>query len=240
MSLLARIEAFYLSLLRIVILAGATIALAIVAVSVVRSAPLFIQMSIPTTKTANIEGAGLADFIRAQRENGVSLTAIPAANSELRELPVDIAAAINLLSAYYRSRLHQNLDQSGARTYFMMRYESFYGDEGDRYASSLKSLMKELSVSTGTPLNSNQLNLLIDWHLEQFREVIAREQITRTASAAEAMRSLTLAGASLLGFLLIVFCFIFVKIERNLRILQPGYHSLEIENTPPSTAISAT
>ena len=72
-------------------------------------------------------------------------------------------------------------------------------------------------ISKGRGLTAENIDQLLTWHAAKFKAA-AEEETARDAAAKVAqMGALQLGGYALVTFILLVFAFIFVKIERNLR-----------------------
>ena len=93
----------------------------------------------------------------------------------------------------------------------------------DRYADSLLSLSKDLvqAPTATTPVDVDQL---IQWHFDQFSaaaETAMQQDASRAIEEQARRQTAVLAGTAAAGFfmmfLLLVFVFVLVKIERNLR-----------------------
>jgi hypothetical protein len=86
------------------------------------------------------------------------------------------------------------------------------------YGEDLLRLARQLDRSTGKPLTDERLFQLIDFHLTTFQANVQAKEQAKAANIAASLSKLVLAGAAFLVFVLVLFSFLFVKIERNLRI----------------------
>ena len=218
MALLSRIESFYLSILRVIILAAATIALVIVVFGFVRSAPLLIQQ-LGGASQQQTTGGSLSEFVSEKRAEGIETAAAPPAAAQ-PETPQSIKEAVALLARYDKERLGVDLDVNGATRVLMERHDALPYEYQSAYGASLKRLMEQLVASKGSPLQMDQINELLNWHDQKFQSNIEAQAAKKVADNAAALQAMAVAAVALLVFLLIVFCFIFVKIERNLRLVQ--------------------
>lgn len=216
MALLSRIEGFYLSILRVIILAAATIALVVVVLGFVRSAPLLIQQ-LGGASQQQTTGGSLSEFVSEKRAEGIETAAPPTALQP--ETPQSIKDAVALLARYDKERLGQDLDVPGATGVLMERHDALPYEYQSAYGSSIKRLMQQLVASKGSPLQLDQINELLNWHDQKFQANIEAQAAKKAADNAAALQAMAVSAVALLVFLLIVFCFIFVKIERNLRLV---------------------
>jgi hypothetical protein len=96
-----------------------------------------------------------------------------------------------------------------------------------KYAASLLRLTEELNASKGKKLSVERVVALLKWHAEHFAANVAAEAAKKTEAQQALLMKLGVAGAAFLAFVLVIFVFIFVKIERNLRRLPAVLHSGE-------------
>jgi len=217
--MLANLENIYLYILRIIILTAATLTLI--------GAVIGLTLSIHSI--ANLAGFGpsttskpigtLSDFISSKQLAGVTAGANPT-QVAAPPVPARIQNAVSDLVNYDRTRLGGALDTAATTSVFMANLSSIPDQYQDRYADSVGDLMGELQGSKGTPLSMDTINELINWHLEQFKAAIQTESDTEQSERVAAMQSLGVAAGAVGFFILVVFCFLFVKIERNLRLVR--------------------
>jgi len=219
MSLLSRIEGFYLSILRVIILAAATIALVIVVLGFVRSAPLLIQQLGIDATQQQMTGGSLSEFVSEKRAEGIETAAAPEKTSR-PETPQTIKDAVALLARYHKERLGEELDVNGATGVLMERHSALPIEYQAAYGASIKRLMEQLVASKGSPLQMDQINELMNWHDQKFQSNVESQAAKKATDNVAALQAMGVSAVALLVFLLIVFCFIFVKIERNLRLVQ--------------------
>ena len=82
------------------------------------------------------------------------------------------------------------------------------------------ALTTDLNQSRGKLLSWNRGAQLLDWHYGKFRSTVETKKLEAEASKAKAMFGLAIGGGATLAFLIILFFFLFVKIERNLRVVR--------------------
>lgn len=217
MSLLSRIEGFYLSILRVIILTAATIALIVVVLGFVRSAPLIAEQLGMKQADQRTTGGNLSEFITEKRAEGTEVSLPDASDSNPRSIPKSIKDAVALLASYDKKRLGEDLNIPSAEGVLMERFDAVQSDYQNTYADEVKGLMQQLTASKGKPLSIEKINELINWHFKKFQQSIEEQTAKRAAENVQAIQAMTVSAVALMAFLLIVFCFIFVKIERNLR-----------------------
>lgn len=88
---------------------------------------------------------------------------------------------------------------------------------GQDYAASVLQLTKDLRASKGKKLSDNRIGQLLDWHHARFAQSAAAEEMRKTEARAGLMLKVGMAGSAFMAFVLVIFVFLFVKIERNLR-----------------------
>jgi hypothetical protein len=234
MQFLSKIEAFYLSILRVVILAAATLALVVVVIGVVRAVPAFTQQVLPP-KPHEVAGANLGEFISEQRASGAETATIAAEEpAEAKaDTPANITEAANALAAYLKAKLGLNGDPNKIAAILVENRNSLPAAYQDAYGDGVRDLMRQLGRSKGQPLPTDSITKLIQWHFDKFKAEAEADVSRRAADSATGLQSIIAAGVALLAFLLVVFCFIFVKIERNLRPVR----TLEQSQKPVSGSI---
>lgn len=216
--MLTRIEDFYLNILRVIILFVATLALGLAVLGGIQGLPVLARLLAP--EDSKIESGGLREFIAEQR---VSDTEAPVEDSvdgaTASKVPSDLEQSVNNLISYVRSKMELDPNEEVIRNALVTSYDSIDADYQQQYAASLMKLTRDLNQSKGRPLSQERLGTLIDWHKTQFNDAIVAKQAAEAAEETRAMFGLSLAAGAMLAFIMIVFYFIFVKIERNLRIL---------------------
>lgn len=226
MNFLNTIEAAYLFILRIFILAAATLTLLIAAISLTKALPLM-SGNFDREASSGLPGGGLGGFIEEQRQSPEAepIETQPATPSPDITSPQIIEAAT--LWKSYNVRTNFDVDLTRARAFFDKRSQAISEDHRTEYLNTLVTLMKELNASKGSPLTIDQQGQLLDWHDAKFQAQADRSDAEQAAGRLGALQAAAVAGGALLAFLMIIFCFLVVKIERNLRSIaeRPGTRS---------------
>lgn len=212
--MLAKIENMYLSILRVVILVSATIALIVAAVGLVSSVPSMLRWA-GITQPQKALGGSLRQFIDEQKitdteaaeDSGGSTT-------ETYYILPDLQTAAGILYRYLGGK--GSLSERDWRIGLQAAADDF-GMEADAYAESVLRLAQELKASKGKPLTEQKTIELVDWNTQQFRSDLEVKRMAEAQEGAEFWVKLAAAGTGFLAFVAIIFIFLFVKIERNLR-----------------------
>lgn len=216
--MLEKIEAAYLAVMRVVVLIAATIALIICVVGASQAAPVVLRQLGWTVETPT-EPPGLSDFI-AERK----LTQAPG-----QEVPVPEAAPIGettlgqaarLINAYVATRSREELDPDVLNRALGEQQETLDLEHQGAYADSVLALARELTASKGRPLSLERVADLLTWHHSRFAAHVQDMKLAEMTTATKAQAGLGLAMGGLVAFILILFFFLFVKIERNLRLVR--------------------
>lgn len=222
MSFLTRLEGVYLNILRVVILLLATLLLLASIAAAIFVVPKLIPEGKPADARSLVQNDRLADFKRYQRGEPANVAAPETASPADQPGRIDsrIKAAAAALAQHGR-------DIGGAPNVAIIEDylnskqkalpETLQGD----YADSVQRLAAEVSASKDRSLD---VAALIDWHDAKFVEAEAQattEMMTKAADkAAKGQLAMMAGGAALTAFglfLLLIFVFVLVKIERNLR-----------------------
>lgn len=215
-NMLTNLENVYLSVLRVVILFAASVALLLTAWGLASSVPQLLRWA-GLTSTAPPTGGTLREFIS---ERKIMDTTVETQDTLTRDMEsyVDpnIRDAARTIVAY--------LGKGGTLT--AADLERSLQTEANRlpgealaYGQGVKSLATELAASRGRPLTETRVLELLQWHRERFVAGVAARQAREAEANAKFWVQVTLAGVAFLGFVLIVFVFLFVKIERSLRLV---------------------
>jgi hypothetical protein len=216
---LSRIEDFYLNVLRVIILVAATLALVAFGIGLIKVMPM-ISTSLTSHSTLETSHAGLGDFISAQKSSGTPAADMPEATSTPGEaLSTDMKSAVGHLSNYNTNRMSGALDMASAQSALLSKRSTVAAEYQDEYDRSINELMSQLEQSKGAPLDTDKLNTLLNWHLEKFNSLAAANEAKKSQQQVTGLVGLGVAGTALISFLMLVFCFLFVKIERNLRLV---------------------
>lgn len=105
-------------------------------------------------------------------------------------------------------------------TRFNERWLSIPGGYVEAYDASLGSLTREISSSTGRPLNRERVLELIDWHHASFVDQARRVEAGREDASAQSWMWIGRAAQAFLLFVAIAFYFLLVRVERHLRLVR--------------------
>ncbi|GAW41454.1 hypothetical protein SH203_01860 [Brevundimonas sp. SH203] len=224
--MLNKLEALYLNILRVVIIVLATVLLAVAAIGAVVAGPMLLSSF----------GGGEADAARLVRNDrlndylnrnsgspGVATQDQAALEDRTRDADRRFKEAAANIVRYVKAKTGMAPPEAGVIDYIQTLSDRLPASLQDRYADSLLSLSKDLvQAPTGTtPVDVDQL---IQWHFDQFSaaaETAMQQDATRAIEEQARRQTAVLAGTAAAGFfmmfLLLVFVFVLVKIERNLR-----------------------
>lgn len=221
--MLTSIENFYLNVLRVVILVAATLAIVGFGVGLIKAEPAAVSYFVPAAAARGAAAnPSLNDFTAEQKAAGAAVDATDSTSTPTADTDSDaMKSAVAHLASYNTNRMGGALDMSGVRTFLEAKHNAVSADDQDAYDHSLDALMGQLDHSTGaTPLDVTQVGQLINWHLDKFNAAISARQAAIAEQRQEGLVGLGAAVTALLTFVLLVFCFLFVKIERNLRLVR--------------------
>jgi hypothetical protein len=175
------------------------------------------------TRHAQVRGGTLREFIQANRLTDVQASNEDEANRNAKlPLPTDVAEASKSFARYDANNGGKVLQQSQWDDVFRtLLFEKVPFALQDDYGTDVLKLADGLRRSKGKPLNDDRLGQLLEFHLDGFLANAQSQETARASRIANSISKLVLAGAAFLIFVLVLFCFIFVKIERNLRGRQP-------------------
>ncbi len=217
--MLTKLENAYLYILRVVVLAAATLALIAVLIGLARSGTLIAHALAPNTPSAQVPGGTLQDYVNEKRPQGVEVqpqqTETPAP-----EAPPGIRAGVKSLAHYERTKAGGTVNEPGLTSVIMEKRSQLPDDAQAQFDSSFSSLMDQLDKSTGTALTTDQVSDLIAWHYDKVKADADSKAAEKQASQAQALQTLGFAIAGFGVFITLVFCFLIVKIERNLRLVR--------------------
>ncbi len=236
MGFLSRLENFYLNVLRVLILVAATLALIVVGLGVARSVPMLSAALGPKQPVIEASGATLGDFVAERNAQGRPV----GGDEQGQEEPTPVAAPQNiynaavLLQGYAKNRVGVELATDKLTAVLVEKRDSIPTAYQERYGDSLNALANQLSESTGRPLSWDNVGALLDWHAAKFKAQADEIENKKAVDRVEGLQSLLVAGGALAIFLLIVFCFLVVKIERNLRLVR----TVAVDTLPGAAAAS--
>jgi hypothetical protein len=218
--MLDKLETAYLAGMRVVVLVAATLALVVCILGVAFAAPGLIR-DFGFAGEPKRETIDLAAYVRDQKleatgnesDDGLSVSQTPAAPPKIRE-------AAQIFATYAAQRSKQPVEADLIIKALEANRRAFDFADQDAYADSVRGLAVQVRDSTGKPLSLPRLAGLIDWHHSQFQAQIAARATNHLAEAARRSTGLILAAGGLGAFMLILFFFLVVKIERNLRLVR--------------------
>lgn len=223
--MLNKLEALYLNILRVVIIVLATVLLAVAAVGVVVAAPMLLSSFGGKDADAArlVRKDSLNDYLN-RNSGGQGMSAPDQAELENRTRDADRRfkdAAANIVR-YVKAKTGMAPPEAGVIDYIQTLSDGLPVSLQDRYADSLLSLSQDLVRAPAT--TSVDVDQLIQWHFDQFSaaaETAMQQDTTRAIEEGARHQTAILAGTVAAGFfmmfLLLVFVFVLVKIERNLR-----------------------
>lgn len=216
--MLDKIENAYLAALRVMALLAATAALVVFVLAASQGLPgLFNQLG--WSESGKNEPSPLAEFIREQKPHASGEEAQPSSTSTGAPVPQKVQDAAKILKEYAASK-QVPIEPGAVVDVLMAKRGLIADDQKDAYDDSLLALMQELRVSKGKPLDVDHINALLNWHIEKFNERIAAKALEKEAAAVKTAAAIQVGTLALASFFMIIFFFIFVKIERNLRLVK--------------------
>lgn len=225
--MLNRLESLYLNILRVVILVLATVLLVVAVIGAGIAGPMLLSSfgGGETNAARMVKDDRLADYLGQGTGGGASAGAAETAELEEAARLSDrrIREAAANISRYVQAKQGFSPVVAAVTGYIQERADSLPPSLFDRYADSILKLSKDLGAAstTAAPVDVDQL---IDWHFGQFASAAQAAQerdAMRAAEEAARRETAVAAGAAAVSFfvmfLLMVFVFVLVKIERNLR-----------------------
>ncbi len=241
MSLLEQLENVYLTILRVVIIVGATGALIAAGFGIFAGLPLLLPDKPTVFKAESVQDADLAAFQReqsgaeppaAQADSGDSLD-----QATVDEIDARLVEAARHLASYAQRVQGYSTPTAVIERFLRARRDSLPSLYTEAYSKSVLELAKQTAASNA----SIDLDALIGWHYQRFidsaqlsAEKQTEKELNRQAERAKSLAMLIGGAAGFALFLLLVFCFLLVKIERNLRLVNTRVVEL------PSTSAAAT
>jgi len=246
MGILNKVENAYLTILRIVALTGATLALIFAVGLGVSAASKLIDPEPKDTPSALIttqDYPKLDAFIIQNRPE--THTQEKAENLKILEDKIknsDLDASAMNISKYYMGVFEgSNLDHNTVRDLIVKGANIFPEETKNAYFKSLNEFSAELlnkiaeqkalvtaAQTAGQDVNTSSgfidIDSAIKWHFDRFSAMveenkaeIEQRQQNYASAKASGTQELYIAAGSFGAFLLVVFIFIIIKIERNLR-----------------------
>jgi hypothetical protein len=211
---LRRLEAAYLGLLRVVVLIAATLALLAAGVRLLSAVPPLLRW-LGITEAKKPSGGTLQEFIDEQRITGASGNA-PSTSSPEPFVLDDIKTAAKTIHDYLGKRATS--PESAWRQSLQSAADTLPGHQVE-YAASAKEMADQLASGTGKPLSETRVAQLFDWQKNRFEADLQARAARQAEGNVRFWVTVAGSGAAFLAFVLIVFVFLFVKIERSLRVV---------------------
>ena len=225
--MLARLEALYLNILRVAIIILATILLACAAVAMVVAGPMLLSsFNSETNATRLVRSDTLNSYLQGESGAGQASDQPTEASVErAAQADTRIRQAATNIANYVTAKYGFDIVEPAVVGYLEDNALALPASLFDSYCDSLLTLTNDLVArpASASPIDVDQLTA---WHFEKFQQAAQQADAQNAARAAEtAQRRITAVAAAtaavtLFGlFLLMVFVFVLVKIERNLRLL---------------------
>jgi hypothetical protein len=221
--MLEKIETTYLAAMRVIVLVAATLALLVVVGGLVVGAPQLSAALGATASEPKVEGVDLATFVAEQKAAtaGTSVDGTAsAAEDEPIIVPGKLGQAGRIFADYLLKHHGINVDRVTLQLNLLERRNQLPIEVQTAYEDSLLKLARDLEASTGRPLSPENTYALVEWHASRVQAAAEQAAAERVASAARGTAALVEAGTALIAFIIILFFFVFVKIERNLRLVR--------------------
>lgn len=225
--MLNRLESLYLNILRVVILVLATVLLVVAVIGAGIAGPMLLSSfgGGDANAARMVKDDQLSDYLNQGTGSGAA--AGPEETAELEEAARQsdrrIREAAANISRYVQAKQGFSPVTAAVTGYIQERADSLPTSLFDRYADSILKLSRDLGEAprTAAPVDVDQL---IDWHFSQFARAAEEAQqrdatraMEESARRGTAMAAGVAAVSFFMMFLLLVFVFVLVKIERNLR-----------------------
>lgn len=225
--MLNRLESLYLNILRVVILVLATVLLVVAVIGAAVAGPMLLSSfgGGETNAARLVKDDRLADYLGQGTGRSGSVGAEETAELEeaARQSDRRLREAAANISRYVQAKQGYSPIVAAVTGYIQDRADSLPSSLFDPYADSILKLSKDLAAApaAAAPVDVDRL---IDWHFTQFASAAEAAQQRDAARAMEeatrrgtAMAAGVAAVSFFMMFLLLVFVFVLVKIERNLR-----------------------
>ena len=245
MSILSKVENAYLTILRLVVLTGATLALISAIILGTSSASKLLSSEPKDTAPALVtpqDTPKLDAFLASNKpEAHVPKKAKTSKKLEDKTQNPDLVASAKNISQYVKEVFQGDLDHNKALGIFIEKSnrlpeetQNSYFKSANEFSAELLKKVAEQKALVATTRDAGQdveaapsflnVDAALQWHLVQFAEIvdknnaeIAQKQQEYVLAKAAGTQELYLAAGSFVTFLLVVFLFIIIKIERNLR-----------------------
>ena len=235
--MISKLEELYLSVLRVSVVIVAGLALIAAVVSLIAGA---YSLTPSFGSQDSISGGKLEDFIAEQKAASPEIQGtseeIDSEPQTRDELPSSFITKVAKLYVDYLKRIDGTVitDDAAARVIFDIMADIAIEDR-EQYQTSFLALLTQLRDSKGKPLSQEKFFELLEWHHERFKS----ETMSRSAGSELSMMAawdwLTKAGIAFLMFLAVATYFLFVRVERHLRLVNvvQREHTSEFASTSP-------
>jgi len=239
MNFLNKVESVYLNILRLVVITVATLAL-VLSVSIGISSAFKLLGAEPNGGT--IKSPKFDKFISLKvpsdnswREVDTSIETDTAKEVKPNNIYADLDATVKNNSKYLKEVLGAELNEYQERSEFVTyakylpeKYRMAYFKSANEFSAQLLGKIEEQKaiVASSRASGNASPNGFIDisyawkWHNDNFSASVRKneaEVAEHALSKASGVQDLYIAAGSFVAFLLIVFLFLIIKIERNLR-----------------------
>jgi hypothetical protein len=220
--MLNKLENLYLDILRVLTLGIATLALVAFVWGAFNSrafvGPLFPQ-------TPRHVAEDVATFGQFQSEEAQPSTSA-SENASTTTSATGLARAAEIVMQYIARTYCQGCSQSEIDLAELQLEQNLIeardGIDPSHWSDYEQSLIAFLTALTSSDRSyePNEINDAIAWHRSEFEAASADIQIDQAAEQASATLAASISGVSLALFIIVIFFFVLVKIERNLRVVR--------------------
>lgn len=217
--MLSRLEVAYLAILRVVLLIAASVALLVTFGAATMALPALGDI-VGLTGHQRTHGGTLRQFIEVNRITDVKPSQEEATETSFSmPLPEKLGEASKNFARYDSRNGGEQVPQSKWDDLFRsVLSEKVPASLVEDYSNDIFKLSNQLTRSTGKPLSNERVFQLIEFHLDGFLADAQARENAKAGRLAGSLSKLLLAGGAFLIFVLVLFSFLFVKIERNLRV----------------------
>lgn len=235
--MISKLEELYLSVLRVSVVIVAGLALIAAVVSLIAGAYSFTPSF---GSQDSISGGKLEDFIAEQKAASPIIQGSSEPTESIvqtrDELPSSFITNAAKLYADYIKRIDGTVisKDAASRIIFDIMADIEFEDR-EQYQISLLALLTQLGDSKGKPLSQEKFFELLEWHNDRFKSEVASRSAGSELSTVAAWDWLTKAGIAFLMFLAVATYFLFVRVERHLRLVNvvQREHTSEFASTSP-------
>lgn len=216
--MLTRIETAYLAILRVVVLVVATLAL-VVALLAAASALPALGRQVGFLQSAKPQGGTLSEYIEARK---ATVPVEPAPGLSPAETPSNAPAKVHeaatILQRYSKGDAGMTIPLWEQE--IQASADSLLPEQTERFQDQTLLLAQQLDKATGKRLDAAGLKDMLKWNETQFKADAAMKETQKSQDASAALYKLYAASIAFVLFILVVFTFLFVKVERSLRVVR--------------------